>query len=89
LFCDINGDILQNNNWLLLDEDFYVKGISDNFNFIEKTVDEYYDNIFFENCASLIVKNNILHMFVTIGEKEVYVYTIELNEVLNSIKPII
>jgi hypothetical protein len=80
--------IFQNNSWLLLDEDFYLKGISDTFNFIEKPVNEYMDNTFYESCQSLILKNDILHMFVSISEKDVYVYTIELNDILNSIQPL-
>lgn len=80
--------IFQNNTWLLLDEDFYLKGISDTFNFIEKPINEYLDNNFYESCQSLILKNDILHMFVSIGEKDVYVYRIALNEVLCSIHPV-
>jgi hypothetical protein len=80
--------IFQSNTWLLLDDNFYLKGISDTFNFIEKPINEYSDNNFYESCQSLILKNDILHMFVTISEKDVYVYTIKLSEVLHSIKHI-
>jgi len=71
----------ENNKWLLLDEDFYLKGISDNFTFKNNDYN-------CEFCTSLILKNNILHIFVSINDAEIFVYTIELNDILSNIKPV-
>ena len=80
LIRNFEGYSYINSTWLLFDEDFYLKGISDNFRFS--------NNPGLEFCISFIMKNNILHICISINEAKIFIYTIELNEILNSIKPI-
>lgn len=80
LVRNFTGYLYQNSTWLLLDEDFYLKGISDNFHF------HFNDNL--EFCTSLIMKSNILHAFVSVGQCESYVFKYDLNDILLTIKPI-
>jgi hypothetical protein len=68
----------KNNTWLLLDEEFYLKGISDDFKFTDR----------FEFCTSFILKSNILHIFVSVDDCEAYVYKYYLNDILSSITPV-
>jgi hypothetical protein len=85
LIRNFEGRHYKNNFWLLLDKDFYLKGITDNFNFANN---DNNDSPIYEFFTNLILKNNILHIFVSINDVETFVYTIELNNILNNIKPV-
>ena len=85
LIRNFEGRAYKNNCWLLLDKEFYLKGISDNFTFVNNYNNDYPIYEFFTN---LILKNNILHIFVSINDAEIIVYTIELNDILGNIKPV-
>jgi hypothetical protein len=78
LVRNFEGYCFKNNTWLLLDEDFYLKGLSPDFTFTDR----------FEFCTSLILKNNILHIFLSIGQNESYVYKYDLTDILSNIKPL-
>jgi len=82
----VNSYKFRNNQWLLLDNNFMLIGISNEFIFPVNSEFNY------QMCMSLIIKSSenkrLLYAIVSIDETNNYIYEYDLNNVLNDINPI-
>jgi len=67
--------------WLLLDSSYEMVGYSAPFLFQEKNATDF----FYEMCMSLFIREQTLIASVSIADKDVFVYEMELSQVLDSI----